>query len=191
MCKENDIDITEIEPTEEIMKLWSLNPKYSREEIEYVKCKDGEIRPFDFKNWSKDLLNDYSIRPKSPIDECHCGGWFDYREYTKCGIIKKMVDYYGDMMYDDILYYLKRAKEVNGLFYVKQLLGTSSDATTSAYLNRQRKLPVCCIQEMFHDVFSNIDFYSPKGLVTECDAGDALLFIQRWYYRFLKEYCND
>nr|DAN44618.1 MAG TPA: hypothetical protein [Caudoviricetes sp.] len=185
MCEE--YDYTNVEPTEEIMKLWTVNPEYSRDEVEYIKCSDSEVRPIDFHNWSADTKHDYSKRPKFPQDDYTNDGWFDYKELVRCGLIQKVMSMYGEDMRNDVINYLKKLKEVKGEFTVKQLLGVSSSATMNSYLNKQRRIPDGCLNEVLHDLSKDIEGYSPNGILTYCDAGYELMFIQRWFYRVLME----
>ena len=186
MCEE--YDYTNVEPTEEIMKLWTANPKYSRDEIEYVTCTDGTVVPVDFKNWSKDLNHDYSVVPDCPLRryrDCVL------REYARWGIIRKMTVEYGDELRDDVIKYLKKLKEFNRDLDVRIMLGVNSHATVNSYLNKQRRIPDCCIEGVLSDVFDVIICYDPKYLVKTQTAGYELMFIQRWYYRLIKENKND
>lgn len=183
MCEE--YDYTNVEPTEEIMKLWAMNPKYSREEIEYVKCTDGTVVPIDFKNWSKDLNHDYSVIPDCPL--------YKYRdcvlrEYARWGIIRKMTLEYGDEFRDDVIKYLKK---MNRGFDIRPMLGVDSYATVNSYLNKHRRIPDCCIEGVLSYVFDVIVSCEPKYIVKTQAAGYELMFIQRWYYRLIKENKND
>ena len=187
MCKENNIDITEIEPTEEIMRLWSIDSRYTRDDIEYVKCSDGVIRPIDFHNWSKDIKHDFCVRPHFPQDDCIRNEWFNYVELVRCGVITKLIETYGDDMRDDVIAYLKRLKEVKGMRAVMDITGVTSSATAASYLNKQRKLSDSSLNEVLHDLAETIEFYSPEYIVKECDAGYELMFIQRWFYRLAME----
>lgn len=180
-------DYKDVEPTREIMKLWSINEKYTRNEIKYCKCKDGTIVPVDFKNWSKDPHRSYLKIPKSVLDNCPYDGLISYREIARSGMSKKMVDLYYDEMMEDFITYLKKLRTVKGDFEVKQLLGINSTPTLNAYLNKQRKIPRCCMMETLHDLIDTLDWVSPETVVKEEDAGYELMFIQRWYYRVLWE----
>lgn len=186
MCEE--YDYTNVEPTEEIMKLWSMNPKYSREDIEYVTCTDGKVVPIDFKNWSKDLNHDYSVVPDCPLDAYRDR---DLREYARCGMIRKMDVEYGDGLREDVIKYLKKLKEFKRDFDVRIMLGVDSHATVNSYLNKQRRIPDCCLEGVLGDVFEVIISYDPKYIVETQMAGYELMFIQRWYCRLIKENKND
>ena len=186
MCEE--YDYTNVEPTEEIMKLWSMNPKYSREDIEYVTCTDGKVVPIDFKNWSKDLNHDYSVVPDCPLDAYRDR---DLREYARWGMIRKMDVEYGDGLREDVIKYLKKLKEFKRDFDVRIMLGVDSHATVNSYLNKQRRIPDCCLEGVLGDVFEVIISYDPKYIVETQMAGYELMFIQRWYCRLIKENKND
>lgn len=186
MCEE--YDYTNVEPTEEIMKLWAMDPKYSREEIEYVKRTDGTVVPVDFKNWSKDLNHDYSVVPTCPLRRYRDRA---LKEYMRWGIIRKMDLEYGDELREDVIKYLKKLKEFKRDFEVRIMLGVSSYATVNSYLNKQRRIPDCCLEGVIGDVFKVISSYDPKYIVKTQLAGYELMFIQRWYSRLIMEHEND
>lgn len=192
----DEINETEVEPTDELMRLFELGYTDVYDRCENVKGTDGVTRPYVYDLWSKDITNDYSHMPKCPWSNMWVGDdlapIYDTSSpegyVIRMGLANTFVDWNPKEVTKAVSKYARAlAKETSRYKLCRFLKGNETQMQPYFSTKYFTRLHVVRIIER---ALQALLMLPPELIVSEEVAGNELFEVQRYLYMYLRETFN-
>lgn len=192
----NEMNDSMVEPTDELFSLYEAGHPEVFDECEEVKGTDGKVRPYVYNLWSKDLDHDYSVAPTHPWSQLFDGDdltpMYDLSsaegKFLRISLAREFFIEYEDVLTDLATKYFEHYVEEKSIKELAEMLNTPYHTIVYQYHN-QKWTDIKIINMLAHNMQALL-MLPPELIVSEEVAGDELLEIQRYLYKYLRETFN-
>lgn len=189
----NEMNDTMVEPTDELLALYEAGYTNVFDECEEVKCTDGKVRPYVYNLWTKDLDHDYSSAPTHPWSQLFDGDdltpMYDLSsaegKFLRISLAREFFIEYEDALTDLATRYFEHYVDEKSIKELAEMLNTPYHTIVYQYHN-QKWTDIKIINMLAHNMQALL-MLPPELIVSEEVAGDELLEIQRYLYKYLRE----
>lgn len=191
----DEMNDTMVEPTDELLALYEAGYTNVFDECEEVKGTDGKIRPYVYNLWTKDLDHDYSVAPTHPWTQMFDGDDLTpiYDRFSaeghviRVGLATEFVNWNPEVRQAVTDYMRALAKEI-GRTKVYEILHANI-RQLRRYWGTECLTKVYTVRLLGY-VLQPLLMYTPELIVSECEAGQELLEVQRYLFKYFRETFN-
>ena len=191
----DEMNDTMVEPTDELLALYEAGYTNVFDECEEVKGTDGKIRPYVYNLWTKDLDHDYSVAPTHPWTQMFDGDDLTpiYDRFSaeghviRVGLATDFVNWNPEVRQAVTDYMRALAKEI-GRTKVYEILHANI-RQLRRYWGTECLTKVYTVRLLGY-VLQPLLMYTPELIVSECEAGQELLEVQRYLFKYFRETFN-